>query len=484
MNKKQNSRKTSLRKQSKISVMELMKLLDNYRHSIIINYSKLRDRYQRQGIKRVRGVRDHSGNLTRPGLDTKNIDSSEYVGINGFSINSNTATINMLLSRRTQLHDLENQTLVSEAAGVLLNNLHIFNNYTIVSEGKINVSHLFVKISNKAVFEVLRKKGVLQQNNKSVDNFDFRSEYIISLEDLPLLPENIRYESIQGLFTELAFVKILISILSACLKQVSDKFTSEQISELKQHYLSVSTSGNTSGNIYINFPTTTEYFDMGTALATGNIQEKQSCKINIGSTDILNLSKLYSANKFFQRRYQLIDIETGEIYTKPTLDMIYRQNVTCGHKSVSPRMKITKVDELMQHLFDDFLGLENHHTTINLLQKVRASKLKRLLLLKNLQDHQSVDEEKLVKAMTEAKAKLKKYSEKIHQEKIYPLILHIGIKGTLPQEIPVTTMTADELVAKYPHLHLSKLEQQGSFFEIGESIISTYDKTEYHSTSA
>ena len=79
---------------------------------------------------------------------------------------------------------------------------------------------------------------------------------------------------------------------------------------------------------------------------------------------------------------------------------------------------------------------------------------------------------------------MKKYSEKIHQEKIYPLILHIGIKGTLPQEIPVTTMTADELVAKYPHLHLSKLEQQGSFFEIGESIISTYDKTEYHSTSA
>jgi hypothetical protein len=42
-------------------------------------------------------------------------------------------------------------------------------------------------------------------------------------------------------------------------------------------------------------------------------------------------------------------------------------------------------------------------------------------------------------------------------------------------------LTAEQLTAKYPDQALSKDEQEGMFFEIGDTILSVYAKNEYFS---
>lgn len=451
---------------NKISLLELIKIFEEYRQSIIINIKHLQDNYQRKGIKRVKGVRDENGELVKPWLRTEYIDIGEYVGMGGFEINRNTATINMLVTRKVKLIKAEDKTPIIEVAGLLVNDLATFNNYTIVSDGEINVKSLQVKISNKKAFDLLKQTGVL-----SADEFDFHAEYTIELDNLPLVPFDGSYSSIDGFFDELAEIKVLTSIISAHLREESDVFIAAQLDELKKHYLSK--------NLYLNFPTTNEYTDIKEALINGTLDSRVSYKIDIGSQDILNLSKLPSANKFLDRMYQVYDKETGEIFTKPSFDMALNENYAFRHKALSSRIKITKVDDLMKPIFDDFLGLEKNGIVVKILAKVGAESLARLL--DDQQTGKPVSKEEMVTALTIANTKLERYAERIYQEKISPLVFYIGATGLLPDEMATPAMTAEELAAKCPNLQFSKYEQEGTFFVVGDSIISVYAQTEYYS---
>ncbi|WP_339379159.1 hypothetical protein [aff. Roholtiella sp. LEGE 12411] len=51
----------------------------------------------------------------------------------------------MLVKRKVKLAKVEDQTPILEVVGLLVNDLDTFNNYTIVSDGKINVKSLQVK---------------------------------------------------------------------------------------------------------------------------------------------------------------------------------------------------------------------------------------------------------------------------------------------------------------------------------------------------
>ncbi|MFN9942732.1 MAG: VWA domain-containing protein, partial [bacterium] len=133
-----------------------------------------------------------------------------------------------------------------------------FNNYTIVSDGEINIKTLKVKISSKKAFDELQAVGVIDR-----EEFDFQKEYTLQLADLPLVSFEGNYSSVEGLFTQLAEIKTLMSILSAHLREESDVFIPAQIEELKKHYLSKS--------LYLNFPTTNEYTDLKAALSDGTV---------------------------------------------------------------------------------------------------------------------------------------------------------------------------------------------------------------------
>ncbi|MEH2136952.1 hypothetical protein [Nostoc sp.] len=451
---------------NQICLLELIKIFAEYRNNIIVNIKHLQEHYQRTGIKRVRGVRNESGELLQPWLQTEYIDNVEYVGMGEFQFNRNTATINLLIKRKVRLAKSEDKTPTLEVAGLLINNLNSFNNYTIVSDGKINIKSLQVKISSKKAFDLLKKKGVLD-----AEKFDFHTEYSIHLDNLPLVAYDSSYSSINGLFNQLAEIKVLTSIISAHLKKESDVFIAPQLDEFQKHYLSK--------NAYINFPTTNEYIDIHEALFNGTLDSRLSYKIDIGSQDILNLSKLHSANKFLNKMYRLYDKETGEIIIKPSFEMAFNENLAVRHRLLSSRTKITKVDELMKPIFDDFLGFEQNGIVVGILKKVGADSLAQLF--QDKQTGKQISKEETIAALTTANNKLEKYIENIYQDKISPLVFYIGCTGLLPEQIEAKPMTAEEAAAKYPNLQFSKNEQEGSFFAVGDSIISIYVKTEYYS---
>ena len=451
---------------NQISLVELIQIFAQYRNNIIVNIKHLQQDYQRTGIKRVKGVRNENGELLQPWLRTENIDNAEYVDMGEFQFNRNTATINMLIKRKVKLAKFEDQTPTIEVAGLLVNDLNSFKNYTIVSDGKINVKFLQVKISSKKAFDLLKQKGVLD-----AEDFDFRAEHTIQLDNLPLLAANSCYSSIDGLFNKLAEIKVLTSIISAYLKKESNVFIAGQLDEFKKHYLSK--------NVYINFPTTNEYTDIHEALINGTLDSRLSYKIDIGSQDILNLSKFHSANNFLNRMYRLYDKITGEIIIKPTFEMVFNDNLAIRHRLLSSRTKITKVDELMKPIFDDFLGLDQNGIVGDILNKVGADSLAQLLQEK--QAGKQIGKEEMVAALTTANIKLEQYAENIYQDKISPLVFYIGCTKLLPNQIEAKPMTAEEAAVQYPNLQLSKDEQQGTFFAVGDSIISIYTKTEYYS---
>ncbi|MBD2136559.1 VWA domain-containing protein [Anabaena sp. FACHB-1237] len=450
----------------KIAILDLIETLSKHSQHIIINLKYLQETYQRKGVKRVNGTRGENGELIKPWLEIEYIEPGDYVQMGSFDINRNTATINMLIQRNIKLVKSADKTPITEVAGVLLNDLRTFNNYTIVSDGEINVKALKVKISSKKAFDELNTVGVIDG-----EEFDFQKEYTLQLQGLPLLNFAENYQSIDGLFTQLAEIKVLSSILAAHLRSESDVFIPAQIDELKKHYLST--------NLYLNFPTTNEYTDLKIALSDGTVDSRISYKIDIGSKEILNLSKLSSANQFLDKRYEVYDAVTGEIFTKPTFELGLNQNIAFRAKSVSARTKITKADDLMKVVFNDFLELENNGKVAEILNLVGAGSLAVLLQAKHAGTF--INKQEIINAMTTAKNQLQEYTETVYREKISPLVFYIGATGLLPDEMNAQAMTADELGSKYTDLQFSKSEQEGTFFVFGDTVISVYAQTEYFS---
>ncbi|WP_224409299.1 hypothetical protein [Oscillatoria salina] len=449
-----------------ISLFELINLLEEHRSSIIINLKHLQENYQRKGINRIEGSRDEKGNLLEPTLKTENIDNAEYVQMGSLAINRHTATINLLLTRKVRLINPETNTPITEVAGVLLTDLNKYNDYTIVSNGELHINSLQVKINNKKLLNLLQSKGVL-----AAGEFDFRTEYEIKLDNLPIIACQENYSHLDGVFEELAAIKVLASIISAYLRDDSEIFTQEQLQELKQHYLSK--------NLYVNFPTTTEYADLETALAKGEVASRISYKIDIGNKNILNLSKFYSANQFLSRIYEAYNLETGEKISKPNFAVSLDIPLIFGHKDLSRRTKFTQVDRFMRPIFDNFLGIEDNGSVAAILSKTGANSLLRVLQAK--WKGEAITRDEFVEALAAAKSKLEKYIEQLYREKISPLVFYIGSTGLLPDAMDATAYTAEELSFQYPDLSFSKHEREGMFFVVGETIISVYPEKEYYS---
>ncbi len=452
-------------------VLTVVKILEDHGGDWLVNLPYLQEHYVRRGLKRLQGTRDDSGKLIEPTLKTEFLDADEYVRVSGFDVNRNSATLNMLITRRVRLVDRATGKPVARVAGILLDKLSTFNNYTIVGDGELNVDKLKVKISSKKLFEALWKAGVLEnEDGTPAGKFDADAAYFIRLDNLPLVPPFEGKIDLTGVFDELAKLKVMASLVSAHIKEEAAEYTPEQVEELKKHYLSK--------NLYINFPTTNPYTDLKQALAEGSVDTRTSYKIDAGSKEIVNLSKLHSANKFLDRMYEVLD-GSGKQVEKPTFEGALAGDRTYRHKQLSAKTKVTKVDELMKQLFDDFLGVKPNGSAVAVLEEVGAKDLAKIV--KDRAKGKQPGRQAFAESLQDAKKKLEARQEQLFREKLSPLVFYVGATGLLPDELDAKALTADQVTAKYPELALSKDEKEGTFFEIGDTILTVYAKTEYFS---
>lgn len=450
----------------RIPLLSLVDILRDHLDGFEVNFDHLRQNYVRRGLRRVQGTRDATGQLVEPWLKTELVERGPYVRVGSFDINHNTASLNLLIPRKVRLVHTADGGAVEEVAGVRLDDLSTFNNYTLVADGELNVRTLQLRISDRKLFDRLQKEGVLEIDGKPASGHDPAADYTVRLDLLPLVPPFEGSLNLDGVFEQLAELKVLSSACGAHLKEESDRFTPEQVEELKRHYLSKS--------LYLSFPTTTEYTDLKQALSEGTVDTRTSYKIDLGSRSILNLSKLHSANKFLERMYDVT--AKGQKLDKPkfedTLDgAVYK------HKTLSARTKVTKVDEFMKRLFDDFLGVAANGSAVAVLERVGATDLARLVRARA--QGKQPERAAFVKALTDAGKRLDAAAEELFTAKVSPLVFYVGSTGALPDEIATRALTAEEISARYPDLALSKDEQEGLFFEVGNSILTVFAKTEY-----
>jgi hypothetical protein len=375
----------------------------------------------------------------------------------------------VLIPRKVRLVRKDNGKAIDSVAGVSLANLSVFNNYTIVGDGELCVKTLKLKISDKKLFDKLNTDGILELDGKPAGKHDPEAAYTLRFDLLPLVPPFEGSVNLDGVFDRLAEYKVLSSICSAHLKEVSAELTPEQVEELKAHYLSKS--------LFLNFPTTTEYTDLQAALAEGSVDTRTSYKIDIGSRTLLNLGKLHSANKFLERMYEVTDSK-GQKLDKPKFEDCL-EGVRYTHKVLSARTKVTQVDNFMKRLFDDFLGLAPNGSAVKVLKSVGADDLAKIVEARGKGKQPAKDE--FVKALASAGKALDRAADALFNEKVSPLVFYIGATGTLPDEIDAKAQTAEQIVAKYPDLSPSKDEMEGLFYEVGQTIITVYAKMEYFS---
>jgi Mg-chelatase subunit ChlD len=452
---------------SQASVLTLVSVLSQHARSLTVDIGHLRAHYNRRGVKRIPGKRLDDGTVDVPWVKTAARESNGWVQVQAFELNRNTATINMRVVRPADLVEVETGEAIPEIAGIPLDKLANYNNYTIVGDGSLNLSEMKVQISSKKAYRALADLGVLS------GDFDPKAVYTIAFSDRPLVDyvQSFSPDAIQGVFTELAGLKVLDSIFSAMTKGTSEHFTSEQIAELRRHYLSPA--------LYFSPPTTTEYADLNAALASGSVDTRLSYKVDIGDTEILSLGKLHSANKFLERMFTVaID---GETQKKPTWPMLWESEVTVDYKALSARTKLTAVDDLMKPIFEDFLALDPNGQVKEILTGAGVGEL-----ADKIADWRAgkLGQDATVEVFTEAKAAVAKRMEAVFAGKIRPLVFYIGSTGLVPDDFDCKALPADALVERHPLLKLSKAEKDGTFFQVGNAVVSVYVKGEHFSTGA
>lgn len=466
----------------RIPLIHLLSTLDEFKDDVRIDIHDLAHGYQRQGIARAKGVRNDKGVLERREIESRIKPGWDpnVARCGGFELNNATASINVLCIQPIQIYrPAESDEAILEVAGVSLEDLAAFRNYTIVSDGALNVDHLRIQISNKRVHRRLLENGVLRDSsNGSIETYDPKTWYTVGLDDLPLVDFTKPFEldELEGVMVQLAQMKSLISLLTALLQGRSDRFTPEQIEALKAHDISKS--------LYYSPPTTNPYTDKTEALNQGQIDHRVSFQIDLGSTnpEILSRSQLHSGNQMLDRFYTVtID---GEVQKKPNWTMWWNPGATFGPKTLSSRTKITPIDSLMKPIYDAFLGfysplgVTTPLTNLLLGAGFTTNEASDFLNALAARAPRSPHDEMVVEVFTDTLKKLQKASDQLFAVYVQPLVFYIGATGLLPDNFRATALTAEQIGERYPDLKIGKNEQEGTFFAFRNGVlISVYAKS-------
>jgi hypothetical protein len=426
------------------SVLGVLSILDQFSSSLQVNLKALLSGYKRRGVKRIPGSRDDAGALTKPKVESKLRSEEEWVSVNGFDLNRNTATVNMLVNQVIDLFEVGKTAKISKVAGIDLSGLKSFNNYTIVGDGALNVGGLILKTNDKRCFRELKDRGLVS------GEYQPNEPFAINLSDLPLVDYDTNFDSVEpDEIRTLVKLTVLEKIFSSMVKGDSASLTADQIEELKKFHLTPA----------LNFspPTTTEYESLEKAIAEGKVDTRLSYKINVGLPTLTSVQKLASGNAYLQRRFTAT--VGGKEVEKPTLPMV-ADGAVWGIKKLSGKTKLDEVDEIAYPLYAGALGLGSTTEVEKLLRLAGAADPK--TVLEALQSPK--DRDQAIAAATEASKAVGAAIESYY-DRVRPLAFYIGATGLVPDSLGATAMTVEQFATKYPETKLSKDEkEEGTFF--------------------
>lgn len=445
------------------SVLKVLSILDASSSSLSVHLPILLAGYKRRGLKRIPGTREEGKTeITPPKYESRYRSREEWVSVNGFELNRNTATINMLLSQPIDIYPVGGEQKIVSVEGVDLGKLRSFNNYTLVGDGSLNVSQLLLRTNDKRCFKELKDIGAVTGEYKPNEPF------AIDFSEMPL----VAYDASFDAFTpnevrELARVLVLQKILSGIFKGDSTSLTADQIKALSEYHL---TSG-------LNFspPTTTEYVKLEDAIAQGKVDTKLSYKIDLGIPSFTSPSKLKSGNEYLQRRFTLES--EGKKVEKPTLDYLGKPGSKWALKALTARTTLDTVDDLSFPVYEGITGLGSEETVLRLLALTEDPKIDGEAFLATLR---GTDRDAAVAAVSDANSSLSKIVESFY-DRVRPLAFYIGATGLVPDSLDAVAYTAEQFIAKYPDAKLSKKEtEEGTFFVLPNGLVITvYVEGEY-----
>ena len=151
----------------------------------------------------------------------------------------------------------------------------------------------------------------------------------------------------------------------------------------------------------------------------------------------INNAKVYSGNEFLERTYIVTDAG-GKVVAKPKLTG-YWAGDTYELKPRSPRAKYTHIDDAMEKIFSPvLLGVKAGDPKSKMSTEAYQERLKQV----------------------------KEY-EKAVDKALQPIIRYVGCLGSLPEDIPAKTYTADELeAAKILNYPIPVALRDGTFFVV------------------
>lgn len=446
------------------SVLSVLSTLHLHRASIQVDMKALAAGYQRRGVKRIPGVRREDGSVEAPSVESRYRTASDsFAQVNGFELNRNTASINMLVSQPMDIFRVADNTRIANVAGVDLGDLRSFNNYTIVGDGSVNVKSLTLKTGEASAYNALKALGL------ALGAFTPNAPFMVDLSTLPLVDYNTTFDTINPEdLQNLTRITVLSKILDGLVKGESVSLTTDQIAKLKEIYMSPG----------LNFspPTTTEYADLQEALAKGQVDTKLSYKINFGTPAMTSVGKLKSGNEYLQRRFAATQGSTK--VDKPTLNMVADPNVTFSLKKLTSATKLDAVDDISYPIYEGFLGLGDTKPVHDVLKLVGC-----MTPTQFLKDIRSGNKEAMVEAVSSAQECVNNAIEAIYN-KLRPLAFYIGASGIVPDSLGAVSMSSEDFATKYPEAKLSKDEKdEGTFFVLPNgTVITVFVKGEYFST--
>ena len=470
-----------------MSVLDLCNLLGARKEDWCIDLGAFTPGYQKRGLKRIPGARvenfDLDGNpvttLVPPTTRLDATDDPSTVSVSTFKLNNANASLQMLTSRDAALIQIDTltgaETTLRMVAGKKLD-LALSRSYSLVGDGAVNATLLPLRIASKTLHAALVEGHVLP-----AEPFSATTRYDVQLRDLPVIaydqmdiaPPAFVLETMLGL-------RIQSSMLGACLPGgvKAALWTEEQQAELGKV--------NLSAGLSYSPPTCTPYVDLQTAIANGLVDTRTSIEIELMSRDVAGLSVLYSANEYLNRRFTVRIAPTVAVMEQGPDGVIATTQVPHGrelakdgtlkkatlldaatpgsivqHKVLTPKVTegLDGIDNAMMPVLERFLGL----------------------ISGGIQDGVTItsDMADIARAKVAADAQLE-----VLRTQIRPLVFAVGATGLIPDswgDLPA--MTGEQIQAKYPKLFLAKKQKDGTFFEVGATILAVYQSNAYYSTA-